>query len=144
MPLIVTCYVVSNLDRINVSFAKLQMMSDLGFSDAVYGLGAGLFFIGYAAVEVPSNLLLHRFGARIWITRILITWGAISAAMSMVTSPWSFYALRFALGIAEAGLFPGIIYYLTLWYPRHRRARVTWCCTIAVPIAGFRDRYCPD
>ena len=137
MPLIVTCYVVSNLDRINVSFAKLQMMSDLGFSDAVYGLGAGLFFIGYAAVEVPSNLLLHRFGARIWITRILVTWGAISAAMSVVTSLWSFYVLRFALGVAEAGLFPGIIYYLTQWYPRHRRARITSMLYIAVPIAGF-------
>ncbi len=136
MPLLVICYVVSNLDRINISFAKLQMMSDLGFSDAIYGLGAGLFFIGYAGVEVPSNLLLHRFGARIWISRILLTWGVISAAMSFVSSPWSFYALRFALGVAEAGLFPGIIYYLTQWYPRHRRATVTSLLYVAVPIAG--------
>ena len=137
LPLLVICYVVSNLDRINVSFAKLQMMSDLGLSDAVYGLGAGLFFIGYAAVEVPSNLLLHRYGARLWISRILFTWGAISAAMSLVHSTWSFYALRFALGVAEAGLFPGIIYYLTQWYPRHRRATVTSLLYVAVPIAGL-------
>ena len=136
MPLLVICYVVSNLDRINLSFAKLQMMSDLGLSDAVYGLGAGLFFIGYAAVEVPSNLLLHRFGARIWISRILFTWGLISAAMSLVSSPASFYAMRFALGVAEAGLFPGIIYYLTQWYPRHRRAGITSLLYVAVPIAG--------
>jgi len=137
LPILIVCYVVSNLDRINISFAKLQMMSDLGLSDAVYGLGAGLFFIGYAAVEVPSNLMLHRFGARLWISRILLTWGVISAAMSLVGSAWSFYAMRFALGIAEAGLFPGVLYYLTLWYPRHRRATITSFLYVAVPIAGL-------
>lgn len=137
MPLIIACYVISNLDRINVSFAKLQMMSDLGLSDAVYGLGAGLFFIGYAAVEVPSNLMLHRLGARVWISRILLTWGLISAGMCLVSSEWSFYVMRFALGVAEAGLFPGVIYYLTQWYPRHRRARITSLLYLAVPIAGL-------
>lgn len=137
LPLLVICYVVSNLDRINISFGKLQMMSDLGLSDAVYGLGAGLFFIGYAAVEVPSNLMLHRFGARLWISRILLTWGLISAAMSLVTSEWSFYVLRFTLGIAEAGLFPGILFYLTQWYPRRRRATVTSYLYVGVPIAGL-------
>lgn len=137
IPLLMICYIVSNVDRINISFAKLQMMSDLGLSDAVYGLGAGLFFIGYAAVEVPSNLLLHRFGARLWISRILLTWGLISAAMSLVNSTWSFYVLRFALGVAEAGLFPGIIYYLTQWYPRNRRATIISFLYVGVPIAGL-------
>jgi MFS family permease len=136
MPLLVLCYVVSNLDRINVSFAKLEMMSALKLSDAVYGLGAGLFFVGYAAMEVPSNWLLAKLGARIWIARILLTWGLLSAAMALVYSAYSFYGMRFALGIAEAGLFPGVTYYLTQWFPRDRRATITSIFYLAVPIAG--------
>jgi MFS family permease len=136
MPLLLLCYVVSNLDRINVSFAKLEMMSALKLSDAVYGLGAGLFFIGYAAMEVPSNWMLHNFGARIWISRILLTWGLLSAAMALVYSAYSFYGIRFALGIAEAGLFPGVMYYLTYWFPRSRRATITSIFYLAIPIAG--------
>ena len=136
MPLLLLCYIVSNLDRINVSFAKLEMMSALKLSDAVYGLGAGLFFIGYAAMEVPSNWMLHKFGARVWISRILLTWGLLSAAMAVVYSAYSFYGIRFLLGIAEAGLFPGVIYYLTYWFPRSRRATITSIFYLAVPIAG--------
>ena len=136
MPLLLLCYVVSNLDRINVSFAKLEMMSALKLSDAVYGMGAGLFFVGYAAMEVPSNWMLDRVGARIWIARILLTWGLLSAAMALVYSAYSFYGIRFALGIAEAGLFPGVMYYLTFWFPRSRRATITSIFYLAVPIAG--------
>lgn len=136
MPLLLLCYVVANLDRINVSFAKLEMMSALKLSDAVYGLGAGLFFIGYAAMEVPSNWMLHNFGARVWIARILLTWGLLSAAMALVYSAYSFYGIRFALGIAEAGLFPGVMYYLTYWFPRSRRATISSIFYLAVPIAG--------
>src|SRR5687767_769681 len=113
MPLLFVCYVLAYLDRVNVGFAKLQMQSDLGFSDTAYGLGAGIFFIGYFLFEVPSNILLHRLGARFWIARIMILWGAISAAMAFVDSEMAFYMLRFALGLAEAGFFPGIILYLT-------------------------------
>src|SRR5256712_10728973 len=110
-------YVVAYLDRINVGFAALQMREDLGFTDAVYGLGAGIFFIGYFLFEVPSNLIMHRVGARVWMARIMITWGVISAAMMLVRGPWSFYALRFLLGAAEAGLFPRRIPHLTDSFP---------------------------
>jgi MFS family permease len=117
LPLLFVCYVAAYLDRINVGFAQLQMKGALGFGDAVYGLGTGIFFIGYVLFEVPSNLILARTGARIWIARIMITWGFISAAMAFVRTPASFYALRFLLGVAEAGFFPGIIYYLGGWFP---------------------------
>ena len=115
IPLLLLCYVVAYLDRVNVGFAKLQMMDQLGFSDTIYGLGAGMFFIGYFLFEVPSNIVLHRVGARVWIGRIMISWGLISAAMMFVTTPMMFYVMRFLLGIAEAGFFPGIILYLTYW-----------------------------
>ena len=108
---------VAYLDRVNVGFARLQMLSDLQFSETVYGFGAGMFFIGYFLFEVPSNLLLHRVGARVWIGRIMITWGLVSASFMFVRTPASFYILRFLLGIAEAGFFPGIILYLTYWFP---------------------------
>ena len=108
VPFLFVCYVASYLDRVNVGFAKLQMLSDLKFSDTVYGLGAGLFFIGYFIFEVPSNLILHRVGARKWIARITITWGALSGATMLVRSEHAFYAMRFLLGVAEAGFFPGI------------------------------------
>ncbi len=124
IPLLLICYIVAYLDRVNVGFAKLQMMDQLGFSDTVYGLGAGIFFIGYFFFEVPSNIILHKVGARVWIGRIMITWGLLSAAMMFVNSPTTFYVMRFALGVAEAGFFPGIILYLTYWYPAQRRGRI--------------------
>lgn len=125
VPLMVVGYIVAYLDRVNVGFAKLQMLEDLQFSDTVYGLGAGIFFLGYFLFEVPSNMLLHRLGARVWLARIMITWGVISATMMFVTTPSVFYVLRFLLGAAEAGFFPGVIYYLTQWYPAERRGKVT-------------------
>ena len=124
VPFLFVCYIVSWLDRVNVGFAKLQMQSDLKFSDTVYGLGAGIFFIGYFLFEVPSNMILHRAGARLWIARIMITWGIISSAMMYASSAMSFYVLRFLIGVAEAGFFPGIILYLTYWYPARRRGRI--------------------
>ncbi|HEX8023823.1 MFS transporter, partial [Mucilaginibacter sp.] len=116
-----------------VGFAKLQMAQDLQFSETVFGLGAGLFFIGYFLFEVPSNLILHRVGARRWIARIMITWGLIAAGMAWVEGPLSFYVMRFLLGVAEAGFFPGMIYYISLWFPARERARAT-----AIFILGLR------
>jgi len=113
MPFLFLCYIIAYVDRVNVGFAKLQMLQDLKFNDTIYGLGAGLFFIGYFFFEVPSNIILHRVGARKWITRIMVSWAIISAATMFVTTPLMFYGLRFLLGIAEAGFFPGIILYLT-------------------------------
>jgi ACS family tartrate transporter-like MFS transporter len=125
---------VAWLDRVNVGFAALQMNEDLKFSPAVYGLGAGLFFIGYALFEVPSNLVLARVGARRWIARIMVTWGLLSAGMMFVHSVTSFYVLRFLLGVAEAGFFPGIIYYLSGWYPATQRARAVSWFMVAIPL----------
>jgi D-galactonate transporter len=136
IPFLFLCYVFAYLDRVNVGFAKLQMLSDLKFSETMYGLGAGIFFIGYFLMEVPSNLALHRFGARKWIARIMISWGVISAAMVFVTTPTMFYILRFFLGISEAGFFPGIILYLTYWYPASRRSKITALFMTGIPIAG--------
>jgi D-galactonate transporter len=137
IPFLFICYVFAYLDRINVGFAKLQMLSDLKFSESVYGLGAGIFFIGYFLFEVPSNIALHRFGARKWIARIMISWGTISGCMIFVTTPTMFYVLRFFLGVAEAGFFPGIILYLTYWYPSARRAKITALFMTGIPIAGL-------
>ena len=136
IPFLFLCYVFAYLDRVNVGFAKLQMLSDLKFSETIYGLGAGIFFIGYFLMEVPSNLALHRFGARKWIARIMISWGVISAAMIFVKTPTMFYILRFFLGVAEAGFFPGIILYLTYWYPASRRSKITALFMTGIPIAG--------
>jgi D-galactonate transporter len=136
IPFLFLCYVVAYLDRVNVGFAKLQMLADLKFSDTVYGVGAGIFFIGYFLFEVPSNIILHRTGARVWIARIMVTWGVISSAMMFVTSPTMFYVLRFLLGIAEAGFFPGIILYLTYWFPSARRARVVALFMTAIAMSG--------
>jgi D-galactonate transporter len=136
VPFLLLCYVVAYLDRVNVGFAKLQMLNDLQFSETIYGLGAGIFFIGYFLFEVPSNVILHKVGARIWIARIMITWGLISAAMMFVTTPTMFYVLRFLLGIAEAGFFPGIILYLTYWYPASRRGRTTTFFMTAIALSG--------
>ena len=136
LPFLFICYVAAYLDRVNVGFAKLQMLNDLKFSETIYGLGAGIFFIGYFIFEVPSNLMLHRFGARKWIARIMISWGVISGCMMLVQTPTSFYILRFLLGVAEAGFFPGIILYLTYWYPAARRAKVTSLFMTGIPMAG--------
>jgi D-galactonate transporter len=136
IPLLFFAHVLSYLDRVNVGFAKLQMMNELKFGDTVYGIGAGLFFIGYFFFEVPSNLMLHKVGARRWIARIMITWGLISASMLFVTTPTMFYVLRVLLGVAEAGFFPGIILYLTFWFPSQRRGQMTAMFMLGVPIAG--------
>lgn len=137
VPFLMLCYVVAYLDRVNVGFAKLQMGQDLGFSETVFGLGAGIFFLGYFLFEVPSNLLLHRVGARIWIARIMITWGLLSGCFMFVETATGFYVLRFLLGVAEAGFYPGVILYLTYWYPTHRRARIIAVFMSAIPVAGI-------
>ncbi|MGO4476347.1 MFS transporter [Massilia sp. 2TAF26] len=136
LPFLFLCYVFAYLDRVNVGFAKLQMMSDLGLSEAVYGMGAGVFFAGYLMFEVPSNIVMLKVGARKWITRIMVTWGVISAAMMFVKSPASFYALRFLLGVAEAGFFPAILLYLTYWFPASRRGKVTALFMTGIPMSG--------
>jgi ACS family tartrate transporter-like MFS transporter len=137
VPFLFLCYIFAYLDRINVGFAALQMNEALGLSAAVYGFGAGIFFVGYTVFEVPSNIILARVGARKWIARIMITWGLVSAAMMFVRDAPSFYALRFALGVAEAGFFPGIIYYLTGWVPARERARTIAAFMTAVVTAGI-------
>ncbi|MFM0198428.1 MFS transporter [Paraburkholderia fungorum] len=137
MPILLTAFCIAYLDRINVGLAKLQMASDLGFSDAVYGFGAGIFYLAYAIFEVPSNLIMHRVGARRWIARIAVSWGLVSMCMLFVSTPASFYALRLLLGMAECGLFPGIILYLTYWYPAHRRGRIVAMFMAALPISGL-------
>jgi len=136
IPFLFVLYIVAWLDRVNVGFAALQMNSDLGFSSAAFGFGSGVFFLGYCLFEVPSNLVLHRVGARRWISRIMVTWGAISVAMMFVRTPLTFYTLRFLLGAAEAGFFPGMIYYLSLWYPQAQRARAIAAFMTAVPLSG--------
>nr|WP_242697745.1 MFS transporter [Bordetella holmesii] len=137
MPFLMLCYVAAYLDRINIGFAKLHMLNDLGFSDAIYGLGAGLFFIGYLIFEVPSNLLMMRIGAKKTISRIMILWGFISAAFAFVETPTQFYVLRFLLGAAEAGFYPGVILYLTYWFPTNKRAKMVALFVGAVPLSGM-------
>jgi ACS family tartrate transporter-like MFS transporter len=140
LPFLFLLYVVNILDRVNVSFAKFGMLPDLGLGgdegEKVFALGFGIFYIGYLLFEVPSNLVLHRVGARAWIGRIMVSWGAVSAAMMFVRGPWSFYALRFLLGVAEAGFFPGIILYLSYWFPARERARAVALFMMASPLAG--------
>jgi len=117
VPFLCICYLAAYLDRVNVGFAKLQMLGDLSFSNTVYGLGAGIFFLGYVIFEVPSNILMHKIGAKVWIARIMISWGLIGVAMAFVQTPTQFYVLRFLLGVAEAGFIPGVLLYLTYWFP---------------------------
>jgi ACS family tartrate transporter-like MFS transporter len=136
IPFLFILYVVAWLDRVNVGFAGLQMNSDLGFSSAAFGFGSGVFFLGYCLFEVPSNLVLHRVGARRWIARIMMSWGAISATMMFVRTTPTFYALRFLLGAAEAGFFPGVVYYLSHWYPEGQRAGAIAAFMTAVPVSG--------
>jgi ACS family tartrate transporter-like MFS transporter len=137
LPLLFLLYIASYLDRTNVGMAALQMNKQIGLSSAAYGFGASIFFIGYALFEVPSNIILARVGARRWIARIAITWGILSCAMMLARGQWSFYALRFLLGLAEAGYFPGIIYYLSHWYPERRRARAISRFMIGIPLASI-------
>lgn len=136
IPIILLAYVLAFMDRINVGYTQLQMKHDLGFSDGVYGLGAGLFFITYLMFEVPSNLLLEKIGARLSFLRIMTLWGLCSAAMMFVTQPWEFYTLRLLLGAFEAGFFPGVILFLTYWFPSQRRARVTGLFLFGMPLTG--------
>jgi ACS family tartrate transporter-like MFS transporter len=136
IPFMFLLYIVSYLDRVNVSYAALQMNDALGFSSSIYALGAGIFFIGYFLFEVPSNLILHRVGARLWMARILVTWGIISSAMMFVQGRTSFYVLRFLLGIAEAGFFPGMILYLTYWFPMRARGRAVGRFMTATAVAS--------
>jgi len=137
VPFLMVCYFVSFLDRVNLSFAALQMVKDLHFSPAVFGLGGGLFFVSYFLFEVPSNLLLEKLGARRWIARIMISWGFLAGGMAFVRSSQSFYIMRLFLGAAEAGFFPGVILYLTYWFPSEYRARIIAMFTVAIPMSSF-------
>jgi ACS family tartrate transporter-like MFS transporter len=135
VPFIMVLYLIAFIDRVNIGFASLTMNQDLGFTSTVFGVGAGIFFLGYFLFEVPSNLILNKVGARIWIARVMITWGLVSGAMALVQGTTSFYVLRFLLGVAEAGFFPGIILYLSYWFPARRRAAVTAMFMAAAPLA---------
>ena len=137
LPFLMICYFFALLDRVNVGFAALQMNKDLGLSPAVFGLGSSLFFVAYFLVEVPSNLALERFGARRWIARIMITWGFISAGMAFIVGPYSFYGMRLLLGAAEAGFFPGVVLFLTYWFPSVYRARIIAIFMVSIPSASF-------
>lgn len=136
IPFLFILYIVAYLDRVNVGFAAIDMNRDLGFSAAVYGLGSGIFFLSYTLLEVPSNLIGARVGPRLWIARIMLTWGLLSSAMIFVNSAASFYVIRFLLGAAEAGFFPGVILYLTLWFPQRERARAVGLFMTATAMAG--------
>src|ERR1700728_269316 len=135
VPFLILCYFVAYLDRVNVGFAALTMNQDLGLSQTAFGFGAGIFFIAYFIFEVPSNLVLERFGARKWIARIMVTWGLLSGAMAFIGGETSFYIVRVLLGVAEAGFFPGIIFYLTLWFPGVYRARIVGWFMAAIPLS---------
>jgi ACS family tartrate transporter-like MFS transporter len=136
IPVMIVLYTISFLDRVNVGFAALTMNQDLGFTAEIFGWGVGIFFIGYFIFEVPSNIVIEKLGARLWICRIMLTWGLISGAMAFVTTPMSFYVLRFLLGAAEAGFAPGMILYLTYWFPAEQRARLYGTYFIAIPLAS--------
>lgn len=137
MPLIMICYLFAFFDRINISFAKFQLQADLGLSNTAYGLGAGLFVVGYVLFEVPSNMMLYKVGARRWIARIMMSWGVATALMIFVTTEWQFYVLRFLIGAMEAGFAPGVLYYLTLWFPQNYRGRITSMLFLASAFAGL-------
>src|SRR5690349_20577119 len=135
VPFLMVCYFIAYLDRVNVGFAALTMNDDLGLSATAFGFGAGIFFLSYFVFEVPSNLFLERFGARKWIARIMLSWGLLSGAMAFVQGEMSFYLVRVLLGAAEAGFFPGIIFYLTLWFPAAYRARIIGYFMAAIPLS---------
>src|ERR1700757_4974879 len=135
LPFVFACYFLCYLDRINVSFAALPMNKDIGLDPAIYGMAAGAFFWGYFLFEVPSNLILEKVGARIWIARIMISWGLLSGATAFCVGPWSFVTMRFLLGLAEAGLFPGMILFFTYWFPDWHRAKIVSGFMVALPAA---------
>src|SRR3954447_2056004 len=137
MPFLLAAYLICYIDRVNAGFASLQMNKAVGIDPKTYGLGAGIFFIGYFLLEVPSNLGLERFGASRWIARIMVSWGLLSAAFALVGGPVSFLVLRFLLGAAEAGFFPGVILYLTYWFPAEHRAKIVGIFMVAIPVAGL-------
>lgn len=137
IPFLLACYTIAIIDRFNISFAKLQFLKDLHMDDAAFGIAAGLFSVGYVALEVPSNLLLDRIGVRRTLLRIMVTWGVLTAALMFVQTQWHLYIMRFLLGAAEGGFFPGILYYLTFWFPDRLRGRMTSLFVMAVPIAGI-------
>jgi MFS family permease len=136
MPFLFICYLIAQVDRMNVSFAKLQMLDELKFSETIYGLAAGVFFIGYVLFEVPSNILLRKYGAHRWIARIMVSWGIVTVGMMFVTTPMQFYVMRFLLGVAEAGFFPGVIFYLTYWFPKAQRTKMTAIFMTAIALSG--------
>ena len=135
LPFLLLMYVLAFLDRANIGFAQKALQHDTGLSNAAFAFGAGVFFIGYALFEVPSNILLHRVGARLWMCRIMVTWGLVSASMCLAPTPTAFYTIRFLLGVAEAGFFPGVIYYLTHWFPQSSRARAVGVFYFGAPLA---------
>src|SRR5947208_5386818 len=137
VPFLMVCYFVSFLDRGNLGFAALQMVKDLHLSPTVFGFGGGIFFVSYFLCEVPSNLFLEKFGARRWLARIMITWGALAGGMALVKGPQSLYLMRLLLGAAEAGFFPGVILYLTYWFPAEYRARIVGLFMVAIPVSSF-------
>jgi ACS family tartrate transporter-like MFS transporter len=137
LPMLMLCYFIAYLDRVNIGFAGLTMNKDLGFSSAVFGFGGGIFFLGYFLFEVPSNVILEKVGARTWIARILVTWGIISGCTALTVGEYSFFSIRFLLGLAEAGFFPGIILYLTWWFPSFYRSRITAIFMAAIPISNI-------
>src|SRR5947199_94529 len=137
IPFLMVCYFIAFVDRVNAGFAALQMNQDIGLSSAAFGLGGGLFYITYVLCEVPSNLAMEKVGARIWIARIMITWGIVAACMALVVGPNSFYLVRMLLGAAEAGFFPGVILYLTYWFPAEYRGRIVAIFMVAIPISSF-------
>lgn len=137
VPFLMVCYFVAFIDRVNVGFAALQMNHDIGLTQSAFGLGGGLFYITYVLFEIPSNLAMQKVGARLWLARIMITWGLVSAAMAFVVGPYSFYVVRLLLGAAEAGFFPGVILYLTYWFPKEYRARIVAIFMVAIPVSSF-------
>src|SRR5690349_13316257 len=136
IPFLFLCYIFAYIDRVNVGFGMLQMQRDLGMSDAVYGAGAGIFFIGYFFFEVPCNIALQKIGAKYWLGPIMIVWGIVSGCTMLVRTPFQFYVVRFLLGIVESGFFPGVILYLTFWYTRKHRAKMIAAFMTAIPLAG--------
>lgn len=137
LPLLMIGYILNYIDRSNIGFAKLEFMGDLGITEAAFGLGAGLFYLGYSAFEIPSNMMLHKVGARLTLLRIMVCWGLVAAAFSLMTGPYSYYALRLLLGIAEAGFFPGVLLYISFWVPSSRRAGYTAMFMSSMAIAGI-------
>jgi len=137
IPFLMVCYFIAFVDRVNAGFAALQMNQDIGLSSAAFGLGGGLFYITYVICEIPSNLAMEKVGAKLWIARIMISWGIVAACMALVIGPKSFYLVRMLLGAAEAGFFPGVILYLTYWFPPEYRGRIVAIFMVAIPISSF-------